>query len=59
MALAPVKSLEELAERMKGAARPTSDDVTTLLDGRVLDSREAVEAWAAELAAGHQAEVSL
>jgi hypothetical protein len=49
MALSPVTSLEDFAERMKGAMPPTNDDVTILLDGRRLDSREAVMKWVAEM----------
>jgi hypothetical protein len=43
------KSIEELAERMRVATRPTDDDVTILLDGRRIDSREAALVWLAEL----------
>ncbi len=43
------KTVVEWAERMHSAAPPTEDDVTVLLDGRRLDSRESVEAWLAEV----------
>ena len=36
---------------MHFAEPPTEDDVTVLLDGRRLDSRESVEAWLRELEA--------
>lgn len=39
------KTVAEWAERMHSAKPPTEDDVTVLLDGRRLDSRESVEAW--------------
>ena len=42
-------TVAEWAERMHSAAPPTEDDVTVLLDGRRLDSRESVEAWLKEL----------
>ena len=47
----PVKTVAELAERMRFAKPPTEDDVTALPDGRRLDSREAVEAWLIEVEA--------
>lgn len=34
---------------MHSAEPPTEDDVTVLLDGRRLDSRESVEAWLQEV----------
>jgi hypothetical protein len=40
---------EEWFERMRDAAPPTEDDVTVLLDGRRLDSRDKVLAWLAEV----------
>ena len=40
---------EELIERVRHAAPPTSDDVTILWDGRRLDSRESVMEWLAEV----------
>ena len=43
------KTVAELAERMRFAKPPTDDDVTVLLDGRRLDTKEAVEAWLVEL----------
>jgi hypothetical protein len=36
---------------MRSAEPPTEDDVTVLLDGRRLDSRESVEAWLQEVEA--------
>ncbi|GAC1367570.1 MAG: hypothetical protein NVSMB32_12570 [Actinomycetota bacterium] len=50
MAAEPVMSAEELIERVRQAAPPTSDDVTILWDGRRLDSREAASEWLAEVA---------
>jgi hypothetical protein len=43
------KTVIEWAERMHSAGPPTEDDVTVLLDGRRLDSRESVEAWLTEV----------
>jgi hypothetical protein len=43
------KTVVEWAERMHSAGPPTGDDVTVLLDGRRLDSRESVEAWLTEV----------
>jgi len=50
------KTVIEWAERMRSAAPPTDDDVSVLLDGRRLDSRESVELWLAEVATirGHE-----
>jgi len=45
------KTVAEWAERMHSAAPPTEDDVTVLLDGRRLDSKESVEAWLKEVEA--------
>jgi hypothetical protein len=42
---------EELAEALRHAPQPTSDEVTILRDGRRIDSRESALAWLAELAA--------
>jgi DNA polymerase III delta subunit len=36
---------------MRSAEPPTDDDVTVLLDGRRLDSRESVQAWLKEVEA--------
>ena len=44
-----VNSVSELAERMRTAGPPTEDDVTILLDGRRIDSKEAAELWLAEV----------
>ena len=43
------KTVVEWAERMHSAGPPTEDDVTVLLDGRRLDSRESIEAWLTEV----------
>lgn len=45
------KTIVEWAERMRSAGPPTEDDVTVLLDGRRLNSRETVEAWLKEVEA--------
>jgi hypothetical protein len=42
-------TVAEWAERMHSAEPPTEDDVTILLDGRRLDSKESVEAWLKEV----------
>ena len=55
MAVEPVMTAEELAEDLRHAPAPTPDDVTTLRDGRRIDSREAALAWLAELAAARRA----
>ena len=52
-----VTTIEERITLLESAPRATSDEVTTLLDGRRLDSREAVEAWLAEDEFARQAEV--
>ena len=44
-------TVAEWAERMHSAEPPTDDDVTVLLDGRRLDSKESVEAWLREVEA--------
>ncbi len=44
-----VKTVGELAERMRSAKPPTEDDVTILLDGRRIDSKEAAERWLGEI----------
>lgn len=49
-------TIEERIARLERAPRATNDEVTTLVDGRRLDSREAVEAWLAEDALTRQAE---
>jgi hypothetical protein len=54
-----VLSAEQWLERMKQAAPPTADDVSILWDGRRLDSREAVMAWLAEVAAQRADEAAL
>ena len=43
---------------MRSAGPPTDDDVTVLPDGRRIDSREAAEAWLAELDAIRAAEAA-
>ena len=45
----PVMTAEELIERVRHAAPPTSDDVTILWDGRRLGSRESVMQWLAKV----------
>lgn len=50
VAAQPVMTPEELIERMRHAVPPTDDDVPVTFDGHRLDSREAVEAWLADLA---------
>ena len=45
------KTIVEWAERMRSAGPPSEDDVTVLLDGRRLNSREAIEAWLNEVEA--------
>jgi hypothetical protein len=42
---------DEFVARVKAAAPPTPDDVSITRDGRRLDSKEAVEAWLAEVEA--------
>ncbi len=54
-----VLTAEEWLERMNHAAPPTADDVSILWDGRRLDSREAVMAWLAEVAAKRAEEAAL
>jgi hypothetical protein len=49
MPLNQVQSIDEWADRMRIASSPSEDDVTTLLDGRRLDSKEKVLAWLHEL----------
>ena len=49
MPLNQAQSIDEWADRMRLAGPPSEDDVTTLLDGRRLDSKEKVLAWLHEL----------
>lgn len=42
-------SVDELAERLAGAPGPSEDDQSRAGDGTVLDSREAVERFLAEI----------
>jgi len=49
MPLNKAQSIDEWADRMRLAGPPSDDDVTTLLDGRRLDSKEKVLAWLHEL----------
>jgi hypothetical protein len=51
----PVRNAEELATELRGAAKPSSDDVTILWDGRRIESRENALAWLAEVAATREA----
>ena len=46
----PTRSAEEIVEVMSRALPPTIDDVTTLADGRRIDSRERAIAWLEEIA---------
>jgi hypothetical protein len=52
-----VTTIDERITLLERVPRATSDEATTLIDGRRLDSREAVEAWLAEDALARQAEV--
>jgi hypothetical protein len=52
----PVRTLGELVESARTGRPPTPDDVSVTLDGRHLDSREKVLAWADELNAARAAE---
>jgi hypothetical protein len=54
VAAQPAMTGDEWAERMRHAAPPTPDDVSITLDGRRLDSRQAVLDWLADLAATRQ-----
>jgi len=58
VAVEPVVGVEELIERVRVAPPPGDDDVSILLDGRRLDSREAVMAWLAEVDAQRRQEHS-
>lgn len=51
-------TIDERIALLERAPRATCDEATTLVDGRRLDSREAVEAWLVEDALARQAEVS-
>lgn len=44
-------TLEEMQAGLKNAPPPTTDDVSITLDGRRLDSKEAVLAWLADVEA--------
>jgi hypothetical protein len=52
------KTIVEWAERMRSAGPPTEDDVTVLIDGRRLNSRETVEAWLDEIEAIRESETA-
>jgi hypothetical protein len=58
MAKDRAKSVAELAERMRFAKPPTDDDVTVLLDGQRLDSKEKVESRLIEVEAMRAPETS-
>ena len=45
MAIFRYQTVSELSEALVGAQPPTADDVSVLLDGTRLDSREKVLAW--------------
>jgi hypothetical protein len=49
--------IEERIALLESAPRATIDEVTTLVDGRGLDSREAVGVWLAEDALARLADV--
>ena len=49
MTTSTAKTVGELAERMRLAGRPSDDDVTILVDGRRIDSKEAAEQWLLEV----------
>jgi hypothetical protein len=48
-------SEKEFIARLEAAPSPTTDDVSILLDGRRLDSKEAVLEWLAEVEADRKA----
>ncbi|MBW4079155.1 MAG: hypothetical protein HIU84_11720 [Acidobacteria bacterium] len=52
-----VTTIEERIALLETSPCATSDEATTLVDGRRLDSREAVEAWLVEDALVRKAEV--
>lgn len=51
MAVEPVMDAERWFEGMRNALPPTADDVTILVDGTRMDSRENVIAWLAQVEA--------
>jgi hypothetical protein len=51
----PLISEEEFLARLAAAPPPTPDDVSILVDGRRLDSKEAVLEWLAEVEADRKA----
>jgi hypothetical protein len=53
-----VTTIDERIALLEGSPRATNDEVTTLVDGRQLDSREAVVTWLAEDARARQTEAS-
>lgn len=55
MTAVPVRTAEELANELRGAAKPSLDDVTILWDGRRINSRESALEWLAVLAAAREA----
>jgi hypothetical protein len=48
-------TLKQLSRDLRTAPPPTDDDVSVTLDGRRLDSEEAVLAWLAEVEADRRA----
>ncbi len=48
-------SADEFVARVRAGEPPTADDVSITLDGRRLDSKEAVLAWLAEVEADRAA----
>ncbi len=55
MTAVPVRTAEEVADQLRGAAKPSLDDVTILWDGRRIESRESALAWLADVAAAREA----
>jgi hypothetical protein len=49
--MSAVKTVGELAERVRSAGPRSEDDVTNLLDGRRIDSKDAAEQWLVEVEA--------
>lgn len=48
-------TLEQLSHDLRTAPPPTDDDVSVTIDGRRLDSKDAVLAWLAEMEADRKA----
>ena len=58
MVVERANTLVQWAERMHLADPPTQDDVSSLVDGRQLDSKDAVEEWIREVESLRMVEVS-